>query len=65
MKRPAYKDALFWILLNDRPDCFEDDRGYISVCLVADIFQVSTEKVLNDLKRLDEKRQNDETNTPH
>lgn len=48
MKRASYKEAVEWIVFNDPPDD-NISKGHISVCLVADIFGVSVQKVLKDV----------------
>lgn len=50
MKRASIRDAAWWIALNDDPaahDALREDvvAGYISTCLVADIFGIEREKV--------------------
>jgi hypothetical protein len=53
VKRPSYRDAIFWLANND--DCYwlEDEHGSpsVSTCCVADMFEVPVEKVTRDLRR--------------
>jgi hypothetical protein len=42
MKKSKYLEAIEWIVLNDLPPA--DDDGWISVCLVADLFNVKKKK---------------------
>jgi len=54
MKRPSYKHAVEWIALNDNAgngDTEEEIAGYISTALVADIFDISTERVASDVAK--------------
>jgi hypothetical protein len=57
MKRASYREAIWWIALNDEPGLGPDSRNpevvatLISVALVADIFGVSTERVGLDVVR--------------
>jgi hypothetical protein len=50
-KPPSYKEAIAWIANNDEPD--ETDKevlvGFISVCLVADLFHKTTDQVAEDV----------------
>jgi hypothetical protein len=50
MKKSKYLEAIEWIVLNDLPPA--DDDGWISVCLVADLFNVKRKKVLADVRDL-------------
>lgn len=53
MKRPSYKEAIEWVILNDCPEN-EGQTGHICSCLVADIFSVPIEKVMKDIfKQID------------
>lgn|GEM_PF-5917203 len=52
MKKPSYKHAISFIALNDAPadrSDFDELLGYISVVLVSEIFDVTPEKVANDV----------------
>jgi enoyl reductase-like protein len=56
MKRPAYRDAIDWLAGND--DCYwlgdYDDHGSmisVSAALVRDLWDVSDERLLADLRR--------------
>lgn len=56
-KVASYKEAIKWIAYNDDAGCpnslsMENVAGYISTCLVADLFGCSTEKVANDIIKL-------------
>jgi hypothetical protein len=56
MKRANYRDAIAWIACNDdagEPDALnlETVHGYISVCLIADLFGVERERVARDVVR--------------
>lgn len=62
MKRASYKEAIAWIALNDDAageEAFdiESVKGYVTTCLVADIFGVDQNKVGKDIvkyrKRVD------------
>ena len=60
MKRASYRHAVEWIAYNDdlgSPDSLDLERvsGYISVCIVADLFGVEAEKVVRDVIRKREK----------
>lgn len=50
-KHPSYKEAVAWIAQNDEPD--ETDKevlsGFISVCLVADLFHKTPDQVAKDV----------------
>jgi hypothetical protein len=50
-KIPTYQKAVAWIVHNDEPNelNLEVIAGFISVCLVADLFGFSTGKVANDV----------------
>lgn len=50
MKRASYRDGIAWIALNDDPASPDSKRpeivaGYVSSCLLADLFGVPMEKV--------------------
>ncbi len=51
MKRPGYREAIFWIAMNDEPGegDYEVIAGLISVVLVADLFGVEAHKVAADV----------------
>lgn len=54
MKRASYREAIAWIAMNDgdgqddRLD-FDSLKGYVTVCLIADIFCVSQARVADDV----------------
>ena len=54
MKRPGYREALRWIIFNDDTSWLTDEYGSLSVtaALVADLFGVSDERIIKDLKRV-------------
>lgn len=58
MARMGYKSALDWLLDNDDTEWLDDDCGSPSVtlCLVADIFNVDQDKAIADLRRRSAKR---------
>jgi len=52
MKRPSYKKAIQWIAENDNDglnDNHEDIQWYLTVAFVADLFDITTEKVAKDV----------------
>lgn len=55
MKRASYRDGVFWIAANDDTEWVDGEGadGYASVsaCLLADLFDVTTERVRADVKR--------------
>ncbi len=53
MRRPGYRDAVRWIALNDDTSWLADEAPIISVtaCLVADLFDVDQERLIDDLRR--------------
>lgn len=53
MKRASYREAVAWIALNDDTEWLEDEKPMISVtvALVMDIFDVSEDKIVSDLRR--------------
>ena len=60
MKRPAYRDAVEWLVLNDDVewatyDPFGETEGLASVsvtgALVCDLFGVETERLRKDIRR--------------
>ena len=58
MKKPKLFDAIEWIALNDLPDSFQD-KGHITSCLVADLFDIEVEKVLKHVEELHKEVSND------
>lgn len=57
MKRASYREAIKWIVHNDMPDDGDRGLGHISCCLIADIFDISEDKVLDDVfKEVDRER---------
>lgn len=53
MKRPSFKAAVAWIALNDNPgdeDDWEALKGYISVALVADLFDITCGQVADRIQ---------------
>lgn len=58
MRHASYKYGVQWIALNDEPSDYSVDSisTYISVLLLADLFQVEPQKVARDILKL---RQND------
>jgi hypothetical protein len=55
MKRASYREAVEWIALNDSAG--DDDppeilSGLVTVCLIADLFGESTERVARDVIRV-------------
>ena len=63
MKRASYRFGVEWIALNDesRERDFETVTGLASVCLIADLFDVSPERVARDVLRI---RSKDKVKTP-
>lgn len=57
MRRPSYREALRWLLLNDDTEWLNDARHGLSVstALVADLFGVDDERIVADLLRLRER----------
>lgn len=63
MTRPSYRVGVEWIALNDnagedRPgneDAEENVAGYISTCLLADLFGVEPKRVAKDVMRMRDK----------
>lgn len=45
--RASYRNGIQWIAENDEPEEMDPEviSGFISVCLLADLFGVTTEKV--------------------
>jgi hypothetical protein len=55
MKRASYREAIKWIARNDESandDDFEATRNLVSVCLIADLFDVATEIVAQEVHRV-------------
>ena len=60
MKRASYRDAVAWIAAMDSPgdDLTEQECGeLVTACLVADTFDVPTEKVARDVFRARERNE--------
>jgi hypothetical protein len=57
MKRPSYKAAVEWIAVNDEPTWsdFNDVNSMLTVCCVADMFEVATERVTKDVLKVRER----------
>lgn len=53
MKRASYRDAIHWLAHNDDNEWIDDEYGSPSVTatLIADLFDVTVEKVTADIKR--------------
>lgn len=57
MKRASYRDAVRWIASEDDTEFMHDDEGRpeelssVSCALVADLFDVSIKRVVDDLRR--------------
>jgi hypothetical protein len=53
MKRPGYREALEWIVVND--DCHwlagEEIIPSVSACLIRDLFDVEDNKLYADIRR--------------
>lgn len=49
--RPSYRAAIAWIALNDEPDETNEEeiKLFLSVCLVADLFDKHTDIVAADV----------------
>lgn len=55
MKRASYRHGVEWIALNDDVACDDDEEaiaGYVTVCLLADLFDITTERVARDVLRV-------------
>lgn len=55
MKRPAYRDAVAFIALEDDPAAgpnTDEIVGYITTALVADMFGVDVERVARDVAKV-------------
>jgi hypothetical protein len=55
MARNKYENAIKWIAVNDESgsgDSLKEISHYISVCLIADIFEISVEEVAVDVVRV-------------
>lgn len=58
MRRASYRAAVRWIAENDAPGddlTVEEYAGLVSVCLVADLFDVDQERVAADVVRCRER----------
>ena len=57
MKRASYREAIKWIADEDEPTIMDPEviSGFISVLLIADIFDVSSKKVAADVLKQREK----------
>lgn len=55
--RMGYRQSLKWILYNDDTEFLEDEEPIpsVTVAFLADVFDVSLDKILTDLKKLKEK----------
>lgn len=53
MRRPAYRDAIAWIALNDDCEWVKEIEPIPSVAavLVADLFAAELERVVKDIRR--------------
>lgn len=53
MKRPGYREAIRWMVLNDDTSWVDDERPIITVTagMVADLFDVEQARVIKDLRR--------------
>lgn len=58
MKRASYREAIRWVVYNDDTDWLDDDEPVVSVTvsLIADIFDVTHDKIIADLRREMKKR---------
>ncbi len=69
MKRASYRDAINWIAYNDDTTWLDDVLGDGKICpsvtasLVADLFDVTPEKLIKDLRRAMFQRDNAKFNT--
>jgi len=57
MKRASYREAVYWIAMNDGPgdhDALEVEyvQGQLTVGIIADIFGVADERVAKDVVRV-------------
>lgn len=54
MKRASYREAIHWLAANDDCHWLSDPEGCFSVAtaLVADMFDVHTDRVTKDLRRV-------------
>ena len=61
MKRALYRHGIEIIALNDEPTEMnpEEIKGFISVCLLADLFDVGVERVAADVLKFRKKEAND------
>ena len=53
MRRPGYREAVRWIAYNDDAEWTRDAEPVISVtgALVCDLFDVTTERLVADIRR--------------
>jgi hypothetical protein len=53
MKRASYREAVRWIIENDDTEWLDEEPSYASVTaiLVANLFDVSKERIEQDLRR--------------
>ena len=53
MRALGYKKAILWIIENDDTEWLDDESPIpsITACLVADLYGVEIDKVINDLKK--------------
>jgi len=63
LKRPGYREAIFWIAANDDTTWLNDEEPIISVtaALVQDLFEVTEERLFGDLRRAVKKQQDRRT----
>jgi len=54
MKRASYREAIEWIARNDDCEWLKEGDQFVCVtlCLIADIFDVEIEKAIKDLRRV-------------
>jgi hypothetical protein len=59
MKRPGYREAIFWIAANDDTEWLRDEDPILSVtaALVQDLFGAETGRLITDLRRAVAKRE--------
>ena len=68
MKRPGYREAVEWIAMNDDMDFLDDDSDFgislsVAASLVRDLFNVTDDKIIADLRRAVEKDRNETRKT--
>lgn len=63
MKRASYRYGVEWVAFNDEPGEMNPERisGFISVCLLADLFDVTSEKIVADVLRIRRCQQMDDS----